>query len=582
MGCCLSKSKPLVGNTTYADSQQIQYRKHVDNPLQIASDIENVSSVKETYNRNLTTNDRLVGSLDSASSMDLPEENKKKLSKDSFAIEKSALKSAAEVRMFTALEECCNRSDEYFLGTIVSSVTQTNQPSLSPMEQLAHKCVSVKFLLEIYEKVVQPYRPTMTVKEVVDEIIIPATKEKQCSFIDQLRPNMYVAPHAFVSHAFNNPFHIIVEYLRSYYKDAIYAEVYVWIDIFIINQHRPGDDLHDGLTLKATIQASGSVLVCLDKNTLPLFRLWCLYEIGSTPTEKLVLLTHGFDATELGLAYEKIDATTADCFSKPDKERIQGHIRNMMVEHKIVPSGASILEALAAFTRVLKLLLILKPTSYSADIAALLARADGYERYPLMKTVERACTGVKLVVIVGNSGDGKSTLAAALVDAISIDAYHFCKQSDIRRQDIGLIIRSLSYQLAIRFQTFAQALLVMTSLEVESLSDELTAFKLLLETPLRAARDSGLQATILIDALDESGGDGRIISLLVRLDNIMREVGLSINLIVTTRPDTAILYPLRSHWKGERYIEFTPAQLRGEVQAGIDQRSPLLKTLTAI
>eukprot|EP01036_Dinobryon_divergens_P032478 gene32478-42075_t len=77
MGCCLSKSKPLVGNTTYADSQQIQYRKHVDNPLQIASDIENVSSVKETYNRNLTTNDRLVGSLDSASSMDLPEENKK-------------------------------------------------------------------------------------------------------------------------------------------------------------------------------------------------------------------------------------------------------------------------------------------------------------------------------------------------------------------------------------------------------------------------------------------------------------------------------------------------------------------------
>eukprot|EP01036_Dinobryon_divergens_P032479 gene32479-42076_t len=69
-----------------------------------------------------------------------------------------------------------------------------------------------------------------------------------------------------------------------------------------------------------------------------------------------------------------------------------------------------------------------------------------------MKTVERACTGVKLVVIAGNS-----------------------------------------------------------------------AFKLLLETPLRAARDSGLQATILIDALDESGGDGRIISLLVRLDNIMRE-----------------------------------------------------------
>jgi hypothetical protein len=78
--------------------------------------------------------------------------------------------------------------------------------------------------------------------------------------------------------------------------------VYVWIDIFIINQHSPGDDLHGGQTLKATIEASRAVVVCLDKNTLPLFRLWCLYEIGSTPIEKLVLRTHGFDAAELGLA----------------------------------------------------------------------------------------------------------------------------------------------------------------------------------------------------------------------------------------------------------------------------------------
>ena len=213
------------------------------------------------------------------------------------------------------------------------------------MEKLAHKCVSVKFLIELYEQVVQPYRPTMTVKEVVEEIIIPATMDQQCSFIDLQRPNMYVTPHAFVSHAFGNPIRIIVENLKAYYKDAIYSEIYVWIDIFIINQHRPGDDLHDGHTLKATIEASGSVLVCLDKNTLPLFRLWCLYEIGSTPIDKLVLLTHGFDDAELGLAYGKIDATTADCFSSLDKERIQSHIRTMMVEQKIVDSDVSIMEA---------------------------------------------------------------------------------------------------------------------------------------------------------------------------------------------------------------------------------------------
>jgi len=462
------------------------------------------------------------------------------------------------------------------------------------MDRLAHKCVSLQFLIEFNEQVVQPYRPTMTVKEVVEEIIIPATREKGCSFIDQLWPNMYVAPHAFISHAFGNRLTIMVESLKSYFKDAVFAEVYVWIDIFIINQHRPGDDLHDGLTLKATIEASGSVVVCLDKNTLPLFRLWCLYEIGSTPIEKLVLLTHGFDASELGQAYAKIDASTADCFSQADKERIRGHIRAMMVEQRVVDSAATVAEALTAFTRVLKLLLLLKPTSYSADMAALLARAGDYQTYPLQETVGQACSsssstrgegGGRLVCIAGGSGEGKSTLAAALVKKIRIDAVHFCKKADVRRQDRGLVIRSLSHQLAIRHPAFAQPLLDMTPSQVESLSDEATAWTLLLETPLRAAR--GLQVTILMDALDESGEDGRMIALLVGLDNIVlkEEEQRRITFIVTTRPEPALLNPLRSHWKGERYQEFSPSELRGEAQTGQDGAaavSPLLRTLTGL
>ena len=90
------------------------------------------------------------------------------------------------------------------------------------MVKLAHKSVSLQFLLEFNERVVQPHRSAMTVKQVVEEIIIPFTKDRQCSFIDQLRPNMHVAPHAFISHAFGNPFSIIVESLKSYFKDAVY------------------------------------------------------------------------------------------------------------------------------------------------------------------------------------------------------------------------------------------------------------------------------------------------------------------------------------------------------------------------
>jgi hypothetical protein len=220
---------------------------------------------------------------------------------------------------------------------------------------------------------------------------------------------------------------------------------------------------------------------------------------------------------------------------------IRGKVKDMLVEQRVITEGATIAEAMTAFTRVLKLLLLLKPTSYSADMAALLARAgEEYRSYPLQETVGQACTGGRLVSIVGSSGEGKSTLAAALVKKIPIDAYHFFKQADIRRQDKGLVIRSLSYQLAIRQESFAQPLLDMTPLEVESLSDDATAWKLLLETPLRAAH-SGWRPTILFDALDESGGDCRMLALIVDLDKIRSEEQESVNIIVTTRPDPVVV-----------------------------------------
>eukprot|EP01036_Dinobryon_divergens_P037244 gene37244-biopygen29484 len=92
------------------------------------------------------------------------------------------------------------------------------------MDRLAHKCVSLQFLIDFTEQVVQPYRPTMTVKQIQEEIIMPATREKGCSFIDQLWPDMYVVPHAFISHAFGNRLTIMVESLKSYFKDAVFAE----------------------------------------------------------------------------------------------------------------------------------------------------------------------------------------------------------------------------------------------------------------------------------------------------------------------------------------------------------------------
>jgi hypothetical protein len=89
-----------------------------------------------------------------------------------------------------------------------------------------------------------------------------------------------------------------------------------------------------------------------------------------------------------------------------------------------------------------------------------------------------------------------------------------------------------------------------------------------------------LRATIFIDALDESGGDGRMISLLIgREDRSSRSINI---IIVTTRPEPALLSPLRSHWKREQYQEFTPSELRTEVKTRDTDLSPLLRTLIAL
>jgi hypothetical protein len=167
--------------------------------------------------------------------------------------------------------------------------------------------------------------------------------------------------------------------------------------------------------------------------------------------------------------------------------------------------------------------------------------------------------------------------------------------------------------------------------QVESLSDDAIAWELLLVKPLQAAALAELAAvatssqgnttlpttnppavvtttlsgdtslptisssnqsqarsmkevTILIDSLDEGGSDGRMISFLVDIDNLLLNNDKisserRINFIITTRPYQNLLTALRSHWKGDRFVEFTPSELRGEDRSG-GVVLPLLTSLT--
>ena len=46
------------------------------------------------------------------------------------------------------------------------------------MDKLSHKCLSLQFLVEFYEAVVEPLDPNMTTKRVADELFKPYTRAK--------------------------------------------------------------------------------------------------------------------------------------------------------------------------------------------------------------------------------------------------------------------------------------------------------------------------------------------------------------------------------------------------------------------
>ena len=109
---------------------------------------------------------------------------------------------------------------------------------------------------------------------------------------------------------------------------------------------------------------SEATLVVLDKEAFALSRLWCLYEVGKTPLQKLELLTHETPTAQVVAAARAVDAATAMCFSDKDWR---------MIMKEIVAAYGSPSE----FTEQLRLRLLLQPIGYEADLAALLERSAG-------------------------------------------------------------------------------------------------------------------------------------------------------------------------------------------------------------
>ncbi|XRB18567.1 EF-hand domain-containing protein [Pseudoscourfieldia marina] len=307
------------------------------------------------------------------------------------------------------------------------------------------------------------------------------------------------APTYFISHAWNSLFVDLVESVKGALAGAAQADTYVWLDIFAINQDDTDGvfsamkELDDGRTLASTIATSRATLVVLDKDrVIPLTRLWCLYEIGSTPPQKLQLVTHGFSENDVSQHIRNIDAETAQCFSPADKEMIHGEI-----------TGKFRFASMRHFTEELKLRFMLRPMSYESDLQALRERGQSNEYKLEELRAHVTSTGGRLACVVGGPGEGKSSVAAAALDLVH--AAHFCKRADVRRQDVLEMVRSLGFQLGQQSDVVRKCLIDLDEdTAAKALVDPDVAVNAVLVGPLKELAKMRKHAVILLDALDEA------------------------------------------------------------------------------
>ncbi|XRB17536.1 EF-hand domain-containing protein [Pseudoscourfieldia marina] len=400
--------------------------------------------------------------------------------------------------------------------------------------------------------------------DLVEWVVRKVARESDMSYAAAMNAPVG-APTYFISHAWSSSFVDLVASVDAALAGAAQDDTFVWLDIFAINQNDMGgvskamQELDDGRTLARTVETARATLVVLDKErVIPLTRLWCLYEIGSTPPDKLELVTHGFAERDVTQHIRNIDAESALCFKDADKKMIHDEIVNKF--------GFG---SLRRFTEELKLRFLLRPMGYKADLDVLKERglANTYRLDALRKHV--AENGGRVACIVGGPGQGKSSVASA---ALSLaHASHFCKRDDIRRQNVLEIVRSLAFQLAHHFHEVRGSLLSLDEDTIATtLADGDAAVNELLIKPLaqidddasrhwtKAGRVSKRHAVVLIDAMDESDDIDNLDNSITRiLCQISRSKSRNlVSFILTSRPDSALSEGSRAGRSNVRIVEY--------------------------
>jgi len=130
----------------------------------------------------------------------------------------------------------------------------------------------------------------LTTNDVCTKFLKPATKKGNKSYCEAFKKKLGVGGKAtvFICHAWALEFIETVNSLENYFKDT--PDVFIWIDLFSNNQHKPDMPFEwFATTLKSAIQEIGRTVLILSPwriNHYAFFRSWCLFEIYCTIVTK--------------------------------------------------------------------------------------------------------------------------------------------------------------------------------------------------------------------------------------------------------------------------------------------------------
>ena len=192
---------------------------------------------------------------------------------------------------------------------------------------------------------------------------------------------------------------------------------------------------------------------------------------------------------------------------------------------------------------------ILNPSDFTADVKYYAKQHHSETRQWLLDNIEQwriqsTTDKVKICLITGNPGMGKSVLASVLCTMASgkevLGACFFFQHHKARRNNPKCLVQTLAYQFCFKFPQYKEA--IEKHLTEENMA-EMSASELftdLILEPLHNLQDVTERKLIVIDGLDECNFEARdeLLKLILREFVKLPEW---IRVIMTTRPDQKIL-----------------------------------------